>query len=157
MLNEFEILGVEKDKLGIDTCIKYSEHFVWTPAYTFFLREIADAVDNQLLPPYSYWNEDNCAVIWAEQNNEIVGHIMFDCSYIHYPVPHLSIILTGVNKNHRQKGIHQIMNKYYEEIARRMGCSGIRATVHRNNHVRFISAEKDNLYPGLYLMSKKIK
>lgn len=157
MWTEFETLGTDNDKTGKETIIKYSDHLVWTPAYTFFMREISDTIDIQNLPPYSYWNEDTCAVIWAEQDNKIVGVIVFDCQYITYPVPHLSIILTGVHKDFRQRGIHQIMNHHYELIAKRKGCSGIRATVHRNNHVRFISAKKDNLYPGLYLMSKRIK
>jgi ribosomal protein S18 acetylase RimI-like enzyme len=72
-------------------------------------------------------------------------------------MPHLSIILTAVDEKYRQRGIHQIMNKHFEHQARSKNCVAIRATVNLNNHVRFKTAEKDNLSPLMYIMSKKIK
>lgn len=153
----FKILAEETDKLGITTVIKYSPHVSFTPAYTFFIREVADLIDNKNSLPYTYWEDKDCAIIWAEQNEKVVGILVYDFSYVTNPMPHLSIILTAVDKNHRQRGIHQIMNKHYEEQARQLNCVTIRATVNLNNEVRFKTAEKDKLSPVLYIMSKKIK
>ena len=72
-------------------------------------------------------------------------------------MPFLAITLTAVDENYRQRGIHQIMNKHFEQQARLKNCIAIRATVNLNNHVRFKTAEKDNLSPLMYVMSKKIK
>jgi GNAT superfamily N-acetyltransferase len=153
----FKILSEGIDKLGTATVIKHSKHVSFTPAYTFFIREVADLIDNKNSLPYTYWEDKDCAIIWAEQDEKVVGILVYDFSYVTYPMPHLSIILTAVDKNYRQRGIHQLMNEQYEEQARLLNCVAIRATVNLNNEVRFKTAEKDKLSPVLYIMSKRLK
>ncbi len=153
----FEILGNEIDKKGNNLILKHCDHVSFTPAYTFFIREVASLIDNGNGLPYTYWNDKDCSIIWAEQENKVVGILCYDNSFSSKMMPHLSIILTAVDENYRQRGIHQIMNKHFEEQARIKKCVAIRATVNLNNHVRFKTAEKDNLSPLMYIMSKKIK
>ena len=155
----FQILGHEVDKKGMNLVIKFSPTLSFNPAYTFFIREVASLIDNNNGLPYTYWNDRDGSIIWAEdaETNKVVGILCYDTSLIKKKMPHLSIILTAVDIDYRQRGIHQIMNRYYEEQARLNNCIAIRATVNLNNHVRFKTAEKDNLSSLFYIMSKKIK
>lgn len=155
----FQILGKEVDKKGLQLVIKYSPTVSFTPAYTFFIREVASLIDNNNGLPYTYWEDKHSSIIWAEEeeSKKVVGILCYDTSLAKKKMPHFSINLTAVDENYRQRGIHQIMNRYYEEQARLHNCVAIRATVNLNNHVRFKTAEKDNLSPLFYLMSKQIK
>jgi NAD-dependent DNA ligase len=69
----FKILSEGIDKLGTATVIKHSKHVSFTPAYTFFIREVADLIDNKNSLPYTYWEDKDCAIIWAEQDEKVVG------------------------------------------------------------------------------------
>jgi hypothetical protein len=153
----FQILGTEIDKKNNNLILKHSDHVSFTPAYTFFIREVASLIDNGNGLPYTYWNDKNCSIIWAEQENKVVGILCYDNSFSKKLMPFLAITLTAVDENFRQRGIHQIMNKHFEQQAKLKNCIAIRATVNLNNHVRFKTAEKDNLLPLMYVMSKKIK
>lgn len=152
-------LGNEVDKKGSSLIIKHSSTASFTPAYTFFLREIASLIDNKNGLPYTYWNDRDCSMIWAEEleTGKVVGILCYDTSFSKKMMPHFSIILTAVDENYRQRGIHTIMNSYYEDQARLNNCIAIRATVNMNNHVRFKTAEKDNLKPLFYIMSKQLR
>lgn len=150
------VLGTDFDKKGTELLIKHSDNICFTPAYTFFLRELASTIDNKNLPPYIWWDDQEPGVIWAEDKGQVVGLICYD-DYSKKMMPHLSIILTAVAESYRQRGIHQIMNRYFEEEAKKQNCIAVRATVHLNNHVRLKSAEKDNLSPLMLIMSKELQ
>lgn len=153
----FQILGNEVDKKGLKLVIKHSPTVAFTPAYTFFIREVASLIDNKNGPAHTYWRDNNCSIIWAEdlESEKVVGILCY--TFMNKKMPHLSINLTAVDENYRQRGIHQIMNRYFEQQARLKNCVAIRATVNLNNHVRFKTAEKDNLSPMFYKMTKVIK
>jgi ribosomal protein S18 acetylase RimI-like enzyme len=152
----FTTLGIELDKKGNELLIKHCDNISWTPAYSFFLKELADTIDNKNLPPYTWWDDEQPGIIWAEDHGKVVGIICYDKSYTKKALPHFSIILTAVHKEHRQIGIHQIMNRYFEKVAKDQKCFAIRATVNLNNTVRIVTAEKDNLKPLLIIMTKEL-
>jgi len=155
----FQVLGQEVDKKGLTLTIKHNPTIAFTPAYTFFIREVASLIDNKNGFAYTHWEDKDTPIIWAEDSStgKVVGILCYDKSLSRKMFSHFSIVLTAVDENYRQRGIHQIMNSYYEEQARLNKCLAIRAMVNMNNHVRFKTAEKDKLSPLFYIMSKKIQ
>ena len=150
-------IGIEEDKKGSTLTINHSDTVAFTPAYAFFIKQVSSLIENNNALPYTYWNDKDCGIIWAEIDHKIVGMICYDKTWALKSMPHLSIVLTAVDEDYRQRGIHQIMNKYYELQARNLNCMAIRATVNLKNHVRLKSAEKDKLSPLMYIMVKRIK
>jgi GNAT superfamily N-acetyltransferase len=153
----WKIIATEIDKKGSNVVIKHSDYLAFTPSYAFFLKEVASLFQSGNALPYTYWNDVDCEILWAEIDNEIVGMISYDKYWLEKQMPHLSIVLTAVDQKFRQRGIHQIMNKHYENRAKELGCMAIRATVNLKNTVRIKSAEKDKLSPLMYIMSKRIR
>lgn len=153
---KYTILGTEVDKKGSTLVIKHSDSLSFSPAYTFFIRQMADLIDNHNGMAYTTWDDSNCGIIWAEIENTVVGIICYDKSWITDPIPYLAIQLTAVSGKYRQRGIHKTMNNYFEEIARNLNCVAIRATVNLKNSVRLATAEKDQLVPMLVIMTKRI-
>jgi hypothetical protein len=153
---EHKTLGIELDKKGSSVYIKHSHSLAYTPAYTFFIRQIADLIDNKHGRPYTSWEDDNCELIWAEIDNEVVAILCYNTQYVFRKIPYIAIILTAVKENFRQRGIHTMMNRYFEKRAIDLNCLAIRATVHLTNDVRLKSTEKDNLKPLLTTMYKKL-
>lgn len=149
-----EILAEEKLKNHTTMIIKHSQTIAFSPAYTFFLRQVAELVDNKHGSPFTSWDDNETGIIWGEVDNVIVGIFAYHKEQIKYGV--LNICLTSVDKDHRGNGIHTVLNKYFEKTAIRLGCSITAATVHPDNHVRLKSAEKDGLKIGYYKLYKKL-
>jgi len=150
------ILGTEIDKKGDTLIINRSDFLAFSPAYTFFIREIADLIDSKNGNPFTSWEDNNTEIIWAELDKKIIGILCYNKEYVDSPWPFLAINLTATHKDFRQRGIHTIMNKYFENRAVELGCLGIRATVNVNNSVRLITAKKDNLHEMLRVYSNTI-
>lgn len=151
----FKILGTEVDKKDSRLVIKHSESLAFSPAYTFFIRQVADLIDNNHGMPYTLWNDD-CEIIWAEIEGKIVGMICYENTYVNDLIPFLAIQLTAVHDEYRQRGIHTVLNTYFEKRAKDLNCVAIRATVHVNNTVRLESTKKDKLNPLLTVMYKRL-
>jgi len=152
-----EILGVEKNLRGTKITVKHSAVLPYTPAYTFFLRGMADVIDSKFHLQFTEWNDLNCGIVWAEDEfNNIVGCICYDRSYKDSFIPQIYSILTFVDEKHRQIGIHKIMYRYFQRQVSNLKCSVITSNVHHKNTIRLISAEKDGFVPLQYLMIKKI-
>ena len=150
------ILGTEIDKKGDTLTVKHSKFLAFSPAYTFFIREMADLIDDKNAHPFTTWEDNNTEIIWVELEKKIVGILCYNKEYVNAPWPFLAITLTATHKDFRQRGIHTIMNKYFENRAANLGCLGIRATVNVNNSVRLITAKKDNLHEMLRVYSRMI-
>jgi GNAT superfamily N-acetyltransferase len=153
---DFKILGTEVDKKGSILVIKHSESLAFSPAYTFFIRQVADLIDNNHGMPYTLWNDDDCEIVWAEIEGKIVGMICYENTYVNDPIPFLAIQLTAVHDEYRQRGIHTVLNTYFEKRAKELNCVAIRATVHVTNTVRLESTKKDKLNPLLTVMYKSL-
>lgn len=151
-----ETLGTETDKKGSTLIIKHSEQLAFSPAYTVFIREMANLIDIGNGTPYTSWTDKDCGIIWAEINDEVAGIFCYDKSFINHPIAFLAIQLTAVKEEYRERGIHTVLNKYFEQTAVRLGCSSTRATVNVKNSIRLKTAEKDNLNPLFIVMSKRI-
>lgn len=152
----YTILGTEIDKKNTSICIKHSDTLAYTPAYTFFIKEIANLIDNNHGHPHTTWDDDDCEIIWAEINNKVVAILCYSTAYKNYQLPYLAIQLTAVGEEFRHRGIHTILNRYFEQRARDLKCVAIRATVHLNNTVRLESTKKDKLTPLSTIMYKQL-
>lgn len=152
-----EILGIEKNLKGTKITVKHSAVLSYTPAYTFFLRGMADLIDSKFHLECTEWNDLNCGILWAEDEfDNILGCICYDRSYKDSLIPQIYSILTFVDEKHRQTGVHKIMYRYFQQQVRNLKCSVIKSNVHHKNTIRLISAEKDGFVPLQYLMVKKI-
>jgi hypothetical protein len=153
---EHKTLGIELDKKGSNVYIKYSDSLAYTPAYTFFIRQMADLIDSKHGRPYTSWEDDNCELIWAEIENEVVAILCYDTQYVFRKIPYIATVLAAVKENFRQRGIHAMMYRYFEKRAIDLNCLAVRSTIHLTNDVRLKSTMKDNLKPLLTTMYKKL-
>jgi GNAT superfamily N-acetyltransferase len=146
-----ELLSKELDKNGKEINICRVDKISMSPVYTFFLRQIADLIDNRHAYPVSTWN-DSCGAIYAEENGNILGHIVYDANKADV----LWIVLSAVDEDHRGRGIYTILHRYFEKTAKELNFNFISSHIHINNTVRLKSAEKVGMKPVYYYMAKKI-
>lgn len=144
-------LAIEIDRLGNSIEIYKIEKIGMSPIYTFFLRQIADLIDNGHAYPITSW-DDNCAAVYAEQNGKILGHIVYDIKKTDV----LWITLSAVDEEHRGRGIYTILHRYLEIIAKESNHSLISSHIHVKNTARLKSAEQVGMKPVYYYMAKKI-
>jgi len=149
-----DILGKEITKNSEELTIKHSAELAHSPAYTFFLRQMAELMDNGHSAKMTTWVDSECGIIWAELDTNVVGIFAYKKDQIKYKV--LNILLTAVDANHRNKGIHTILNKYFEQTALNLDCNVTVATVHPNNKIRLATAEKDGLKIFYHKLYKKL-
>lgn len=149
-------LNTETDKLGNKINIFRTDTIAMSPVYTFFLRSMAELIDNGHAFPFTNWNDGDCAAIYAEQDGKVLGHIVYSTDKINEG-GFLWIVLSAVDKDARGRGIYTIMHNYFEERAKQMGCWSIASHIHRNNTVRLESAAKVGMKPIFYFMGKKIQ
>lgn len=150
-----EILAQEKIKDGRTITIKRSNCIAFTPAFTFYLRQVADLIDNGHGSNFTSWDDETTGILWAEIDETIVAIFAYHTDQIKFKI--LNVSLTAVDKDHRGLGIHTIMNRYFEKTAIQLGCNITAATVHPNNSVRLKSAEKDGLKIGYYKLYKVLE
>ena len=149
-------MGTEFDKLGNEVNILHSTALALSPVYTFFLRHTAKLIDDGFAFPVTNWEDKNCGAIYAtDDNGKVLGHIVYSTEYIEQ-FGHLWIVLSAVEDHSRGRGIYTIMHKYFEQLAKDMGCWSIASYVHKNNKVRLATAEKVGLLPAFHIMGKKI-
>jgi GNAT superfamily N-acetyltransferase len=150
----FDTIGTETTKNNEQLIIKHSSELAHSPAYTFFLRQMADLMDNGHSAKMTTWVDSECGIVWAEIDSKIVGIFAYKKDQLKYKV--LNILLTAVDANHRNKGIHTILNRYFEKTALDLGCNITVATVHPNNKTRLATAEKDGLKIFYHKLYKKL-
>jgi len=150
-----DILGEDTLKTNEKIIIKHSATMALSPAYTFFIREMANLMDDGYAYKVTSWKDKNCGIVWGEVNDEIVGIFAYNTEDVQSQL--MNIMLTAVAKEHRQKGVHTVLNRYYETVAKSLNCKFTCATVNPNNKTRLITAEKDGYKIGYYRMFKSIK
>ena len=146
-----KFLASEVDKQGNQIEIYRVEKIGMSPIFTFFLRQIANLIDNGHGFAVTSWDDD-CGAIYAMQGDQILGHIVYDTSKKGV----LWITLSAVEENCRGRGIYTILHNHFEQTAREMGCWLISSHIHTKNQVRLKSAEKVGMKPVYYYMSKKL-
>jgi GNAT superfamily N-acetyltransferase len=147
-------LGIEKDKFGNNVLIMHSDSLAMSPFYTFFLRQMANLIDNGFGYPMTSWaDEDNAAVYATDEDGKVLGHIVYE--HIENKGM-LWITLSAVADDARGRGIYTLMHKYFEQVGKEKGCWAISSHVHKNNKVRLASADKVGMKPIFHYMAKKL-
>lgn len=149
------IFSEEQDAKGSNLVIIHSPKLAMSRPYTFFLRQHADLIDNGHGLPMTSWSDDECGVIWAEQNDNVVGFIVYDHADLKSKGV-LSIVLTAVDPELRGRRIYAAMHKWFEELCREMGGSYVKATVSPKNTSRLKSCEQVGLKPLFIQLYKKV-
>jgi GNAT superfamily N-acetyltransferase len=151
------LLSTEKDKLGNDINIFRIDSINMSPIVPFYLRHIADLIDNGFSYPTMDWPkiEEHYGAIYAEQDGRILGHIVFSREHVHKE-GYLWIALSAVEQDLRGRGIYTMLHPHFEAHAKELGCWSIASYVHKNNKVRLASAEKVGMAPVFYFMGKRL-
>lgn len=156
MKNTQVFLKTETDKKGIGIDIFRVDNINMTPVLPFFLRALAELMDNNHgYPSLDPEDLENCGAIYAESNGKVLGHIVFNRKYISKE-GYLWIQLSAVDPDCRGRGIYTILHKYFEDHAKELGCWAIASHVRVTNETRLISAEKVGMKPIFYFMGKKL-
>lgn len=149
------IFSEEQDAKGSILVIMHSPKLALSRPYSFFLRQNADLIDNGHGMPITSWKDEECGVIWAEQEGKVVGFIVYDHSGLESRAV-LSIVLTAVDPEYRGRRIYAAMHKWFEELCREMGGLYVKATVSPKNTSRLKSCEQVGLKPMFIQMYKKV-
>ena len=150
-----ETLGEHVLKSNETMIVKHSTTLNLNPAYTFFLRQTAELMDNGFAARTTHWSDKDCGIIWGEIYEEIVGIFAYNKEHCDHEL--LEILLTSVDLKHRRKGIHTILNSYFESLALSFNCKITAATISPKNEVRLASAKKDGYSLIYYKMYKLIE
>lgn len=146
-----EFLGNEVDKNGNSIQIYKVDRIGMSPVFTFFLRQIADLIDNGYGFPVTSWDDD-CSSLYAMQGDKIIGHIVYDTKKKGV----LWIVFSATDENYRRLGIYSTLFKYLEQIAKDLNFWVISSHSHINNQDRLKTAEKVGMKPVYYYMAKKL-
>ena len=143
----------EKDKNGRSVLVKTVAKIGGSEVFSFFLRQMADLIDNGHSNPVTTWEDDHGAVYVTELDGTILGHIV----YLHNKEKQMIwITLSAVKPEARGRGLYTLMHRYIEHIGRKMNCTSIQSTVHVDNTVRLASAEKMGLVPQYHVMYQQL-
>lgn len=145
-------LATELDKNNNSVEVMHTDTIGMSPVYTFFLKHMAELIDNGLAWPVTTWDDFKCGAIYLTENNEILGHIVYDTE----KPGMLWIVLSAVRVDCRNRGLYKIMHKHFEQLAKDMGKSGIMSHVHKNNTARLKSAESVGMGTVFYCIGKRL-
>lgn len=150
-------LGTEQDKLGNSIDIMHTDKIGMSPIYTFFLKRMAELIDNKFAFPTTIWS-DNDSAVYAVEGDKILGHIVYSVGSRPANNPNVCYItLSAVDPDHRSRGIYTVLHRHFEAKAIELGCTAISSHIHKNNSVRLKSAEKVGMRPVFHYMFKKLK
>lgn len=150
-----KVLAKEKIKNDKIMVVKHSSELAHSPPYPFFLRRMADLMEDGHARKMTSWIDSECGIIWGEVDSEIVGIFAYKKDQIQHKT--LNILLTAVHPDHRNKGIHTVLNRYFEKTAKDLGCDFVVATVHPNNQTRLLTCEKDGMKIFYHKLGKKLQ
>lgn len=133
--------------------ILQTDSVIGSPVYPFFLRSMANLMDDKFTWNRKTWIDKDLKAVYATINSVVVGHIAYEYKPVNCS---LWITLSAVDKNYRGQGIYKKMHVRFEEIAREMNCALISSGVHVNNRIRLESAKAVDLFPNKIFMVKKL-
>jgi ribosomal protein S18 acetylase RimI-like enzyme len=149
---KIELLATEQDKLKNFVEIKKCDTIAHSPVYTFFLKTMAETIDNGFGIPVTSWSDLECEAIYAEMNNQILGLIV----YSKLDRGTIFIKLGAVSKEFRGRGIYTILYKHLESVAISQGYDAISSLIHRNNTIIQETVKKENRWPEYCFYAKRL-
>jgi len=137
-----QLIGTEVDKLGNEVTVYFCKGQEVTPEVTsFFLKHLADLIENGHAARNYVPNLTNARIIYLKIDNEIAGHIIWewqgnDTTYI---------IFTAIDDIYNKRGLYSMMHRYYEERIKKGGALFSKSQLHVSNN-RIIDLSKHNGY-----------
>jgi GNAT superfamily N-acetyltransferase len=148
-------IGTNVDKQGKSFNVIHIKSIVGHPIEQMYREKFEELVNQRLSLPITTWDTiDQAEAVYAEQDNEILGFIIFTLAK---ETNSLWKPLSYVYPEYRNRGIFKIIHSYLDDIARDMGCTSISSHVHINNHNQLKIAEKLGLKKVYYLVGKFVK
>lgn len=148
-------INTTTDKLGNPLEIYQSPSLTWSPAYSAFLRGLADLMEQGFRYPVKTWDDSKCGIFYAMQDNIIVGHVVYNLLQAE-DAKTVWVVEGAVELDYRQRGIYTELYKYLEDYCRSIGCLVLASTVHRDNKARLASAAKIGMVPIYHQIMKKL-
>jgi hypothetical protein len=149
-------LADEIDALGNTVTVHHSK-LEFSPAYSFFLKQQADLIDNGQCAPCTYWEDDNSEIIWVERDGKVIGTSCFTTKLLNRSVlPLIYTHSTFVNSQYRRIGIQKILFKYFQNIAEKYNCKAISQTIGINNFPRLEGTKANGLNPLTSIFIKNV-
>lgn len=149
-------LATETDKLGNTIEVMQCDSITEVPElYTFFLRQMADLIDNKMAYPMITW-EDTDGAVYITQDGKILGHIVYSIGGPSKREGMIWITLSAVDPNCRGRGIYTLLHKYFELVGKEKGCTSMASMIHKRNSVRLKSAEKVGMVAVFNYMMKPL-
>lgn len=148
----------------LQTSSKIDEHFNnftlkksnnLIPVYPFFLRHMAELIEQGFSPPGITWNDNFCEAIYLESNNHIIGSIIYSTEFIEEK-KFLYIQLSATDQKYRNQGIYKFLHLHFENIALEKNCRYVSGLMHKNNSIRIKSCKSVGLDPLFHFVGCKI-
>ena len=147
-----KLIKTAPDAKGDMLNIYWQNSLVGCPALPSFLRVYAEIIENGFANGSVTWTNKN-RVIWAENNNKVVGGI----TYEYYEESKTGwIVLSFTEPEYRGRRINEIIHYSLEEDLKKLGGVKISSLVHINNESRLKSADRVGLKPQFYRMNKPL-
>lgn len=147
-------LATETDKLGNTVEVYQCDSITEVPElYTFFLRQMADLIDNKMAYPMISW-EDTDGAVYMMQDDKILGQIVYSLGGPGKRPGVIWITLSAVDPECRGRGVYTILHKHLEQVGRENGCTTLSSLVHKRNSVRLKTAEKVGMVAAFNYMIK---
>lgn len=147
-----KFLGTEKDNSGKELKFYHNEELTMSPVYPLFLRGVSELISSNMRETYKSWEDDECGAVYAQYENEIVGHIVY--SKENKKV--LVIAEASVDVKHRGLGIYTLLHNHLEQIARDMECWAVSVSIHVDNLEAIRLSSKLGMTSSFYKMMKKL-
>jgi GNAT superfamily N-acetyltransferase len=136
--------------------INNNTRMLMSKAYVYFLKTYADLIDQGVEYPRTKWNDIDCGIMWAEENDTPIGFLMYDHRSPGQQTKTLTVLVAFVSEEHRNKDVYEQMISNLEEYAKQQGYHALSFTVH-NNNLDLLAVARGNGYNAEhYIMMKRI-
>jgi len=145
------LIETTKDKTGVEVVVKHANPIGGTPVIPFFLRHYSELIENGLAPPAIVGTNKHKA-IYAEIDNKVVGHIVYE--FLDDAYKTAWITFSAIENSYRRRGLYDILHTNFEKTVKASGSLKIASHVHIDNKARQTSCAKVGMQPAFYRMEK---
>jgi hypothetical protein len=146
---------VSVERLSNNTTIEifHTENIAMSIAYTFFLRALAEVIEQNLVLQFTGMDLYQYSGFYALLDKKVIGIITY---HIIIEKKTMIIKLSSIEKKYRNQGIYSILYKWLEKTSIERKNSYIISWTHKKNSVGLISAEKTGRILQYIIMGKRI-
>ena len=148
-----ELIGTELDNLGNEIKVYFCSHETMPAKVTaFFARQWAELLELGFANANYIPNIYACRVIYITANDEITGLRVWV-----WEQNTTRIILTSIDKNHRRRGLFELITKHYDNRIKNSDAIKSKTQIHIDNTQMIKAAEKTGYKLEFVIMAKEYK